>query len=298
MKFPKPIIKWVGGKTQIIDRILSQFPTNMVNYHEIFVGGGSVLFALLHSINQNDIQVEKHIYAYDSNENLIYMYKNIQQHYQELFQQIQEIVEIYRTLPDVKRQKTQKLKKPTNLEEAKQSKEQYYYWIRQKYNELTDKNSILNSAIFIFLNKTCFRGVYRMGPNGFNVPYGNYKDPEIINYQHLQEIHKLIQNVVFECCDYKLSLHRIQSDDFVYMDPPYAETDFVSYTANGFNHEENITLFNAVHHLSSKWMMSNADVPLVREYFSKYTIQNILCKRSIHSKQPDTKAMEVIIQNY
>jgi DNA adenine methylase len=298
MKFPKPIVKWVGGKTQIIDKVLSHFPTKMVNYHEIFVGGGSVLFALLHSIHQNNIQIEKHIYAYDLNENLIYMYKNIQQHYQELFHKIQEIVEIYRTLPDVKRHKTQKIAKPTTLEEAKQSKEQFYYWIRQQYNELSDKQSILNSAMFIFLNKTCFRGVYRIGPNGFNVPYGNYKDPEIINYQHLQEIHILIQNVIFECCDYKLSLQRIQSDDFVYMDPPYAETNFVSYTLNGFNREEHITLFNVVHNLSCNWMMSNADVPLVREYFSEYTIRNILCKRSIHSKQPDAKAMEVIIQNY
>jgi DNA adenine methylase len=173
-----------------------------------------------------------------------------------------------------------------------------------QYNKLCldDKKSILGSAMFIFLNKTCFRGIFRVGPKGFNVPYGHYNNPEIINKEHLEEIHNLIQNVVFECCDFSLSLSKVEPDDFVYLDPPYApetNTSFVGYTENGFNMESHEKLFNILNTTNEKWMLSNADVKLVRDNFAneKYKIESIVCKRSINSKNPDAKTKEVIIQN-
>ena len=162
--------------------------------------------------------------------------------------------------------------------------------------------------MFIFLNKTCFRGVFRVGPKGFNVPYGHYNNPEIINKEHLCEIHNLIQGVIFECCDFttSLSLSKIEKNDFVYLDPPYApetDTSFVGYTKNGFDIKNHTQLFNTIHELTennTKIMLSNSDVSLVRENFTnkKYNIKSILCKRTINSKNPEAKAKEVIIRNY
>ena len=241
------------------------------------------------------------------NEPLIYIYKNIQTRHNELYDILQTIIIDFNECGDGEAFNPKK-KIPANIEEAKIAKENYYYWIRSEYNKLcsTDKKSILGSAMFIFLNKTCFRGVFRVGPKGFNVPYGHYNNPVIINKKHLDEIHNLIQNVVFECCDFNTSLTIVEPNDFVYLDPPYApetDTSFVGYTENGFNIENHNNLFKLIHILTDtnkKIMLSNADVSLVRENFTneKYSTLSILCKRSINSKNPDAKAKEVIIKNY
>uniref|UniRef100_A0A6C0LIC3 site-specific DNA-methyltransferase (adenine-specific) n=1 Tax=viral metagenome TaxID=1070528 RepID=A0A6C0LIC3_9ZZZZ len=303
MNITKPLLKWVGGKTQIIYTLLGNFPVEINNYHEIFLGGGSVLFALLSYAKHGLIHINGNIYAYDVNEPLIYIYKNIQTNHNELYEILQSIIIDFNECGDgpVNR-------KPANIEEAKTSKENYYYWVRSQYNKLTDKKTMICSAMFIFLNKTCFRGVFRVGPNGFNVPYGNYKNPEIINKDHLDEIHNLIQNVIFECCDFSLSLSlSIEENDFVYLDPPYAPENsksFVGYTENGFNIENHQKLFELIHMITDKRnikiIMNNADVSLVRDNFTtdKYNIIEILCKRSINSKNPEAKAKEVIIRNY
>ena len=304
---PKPILKWVGGKTQIIDKLITGFPVKINNYHEIFLGGGSVLLTLLSYVKSGIIKLHGNIYAYDLNEPLIYVYKNIQIYHNELYTILQSIITEFNQCANGTINRT-----PTNIAEAKIAKENYYYWIRSEYNKLclNDKKSILGSAMFIFLNKTCFRGVFRVGPNGFNVPYGHYKNPEIINKEHLEEIVALIKNVVFECCDFTTSLTRVEPNDFVYLDPPYApETtnSFVGYTENGFNIENHNNLFKLIHNLTDtnkKIMLSNADVKLVRENFcncaknEKYNTLSILCKRAINSKNPDAKAKEVIIKNY
>ena len=305
IKFPKPILKWVGGKTQILDKLITEFPNEMNNYREIFLGGGSVLLALLTCIKEGLIKINGNIFAYDVNEPLIYMYKNIQTNHNELFNKLQEIIQDFNTCSNGEINRS-----PKNISEAKIAKENYYYWIRNAYNKLlsVEKQSILGSAMFIFLNKTCFRGVFRVGPNGFNVPYGHYNNPEIINKEHLDEIHQLIQGVIFESCNFieSLKLENIATDDYIYLDPPYApetNTSFVGYTENGFNTENHINLFNLLHKLTEtnkKIMLSNADVKLVRENFTcdKYNITSILCKRSINSKNPEAKAKEVIIKNY
>ena len=304
---PKPILKWVGGKTQIIDKLISDFPVEINNYREIFLGGGSVLLTLLSYVKDGIIKLHGNIYAYDLNEPLIYVYKNIQTHHNELYDTLQTIITEFNECGNGTINRT-----PTNITEARITKENYYYWIRSEYNKLcvNEKKSILGSAMIIFLNKTCFRGVFRVGPNGFNVPYGHYNNPEIINKTHLEEIVVLIQNVVFECCDFITSLTRVEHDDFVYLDPPYApETtnSFVGYTENGFSIENHNNLFKLIHSLTDnnkKIMLSNADVSLVRENFcnceniKKYNTLSILCKRSINSKNPEAKAKEVIIKNY
>ena len=300
---PKPILKWVGGKTQIIDKLITDFPVEINNYREAFLGGGSVLLTLLSYVKSGIIKIQGNIYAYDLNEPLIYIYKNIQTRHNELYDILQTIITDFNECGNGEINR-----KPTNIGEAKIAKENYYYWIRSEYNKLclTNKKSILGSAMFIFLNKTCFRGVFRVGPKGFNVPYGHYNNPEIINKEHLEEIHNLIQNVVFECCDFNTSLKIVEPNDFVYLDPPYApetDTSFVGYTENGFNIENHNNLFKLIHILTDtnkKIMLSNADVSLVRENFTneKYSTLTILCKRSINSKNPDAKAKEVIIKNY
>ena len=329
----KPILKWVGGKTQILDKLINKnFPKEINNYHEIFLGGGSVLLALLSYIKQGIIKINGNVYAYDLNESLIYLYKNIQTHHNELYDNIQKLIKDYYECPDIKETGTgtkevneivndvNKIKKedkkkrkilitPKNLVEAKVSREYYYYWIRSEYNRLSlmDKKEIDVSAMFVFLNKTCFRGVFRVGPNGFNVPYGHYDYPEIINKEHLDEIHELIQNVIFECCDFTKSLSIIENNDYVYLDPPYnkeVDTSFVGYTENGFGIETHTNLFDLCNELNDKkikFMMSNSNTELVKQHFPEeknYNIEIITAKRSINSKNPGSKTTEVIIRNY
>ena len=303
LKAPKPILKWVGGKTQILDKIISEFPIEINNYHEIFLGGSSVLLSLLTYVKEGVIKINGTIYVYDLNVPLIYVYKNIQSNPIELYNTIQTIIIEFNDCngDEINR-------KPKTIEEAKTSKESYYYWTRSQYNKLSndEKKTTLGSAMFIFLNKTCFRGVFRVGPNGFNVPFGHYKNPEIINETHLLEIHGLIQNVIFESCDFTMSLNNVDNGDFVYLDPPYAPENtksFVGYTEGGFTIEQHKSLFGLTHILSEKnisLMMSNADVELIRQNYTnnKYNIESILCKRSINSKNPEAKAKEVIIKNY
>ena len=299
----KPILKWVGGKTQILDKLIVEFPTEINNYREIFLGGGSVLLTVLSYVKNGVIKIHGNIYAYDLNEPLIYIYKNIQSNRNELYNETQQLIAEFNSCENGKINRS-----PKNIGQAKIAKENYYYWIRSEYNKLSfsDKKTAIGSAMFIFLNKTCFRGVFRVGPKGFNVPYGHYNNPEIINKEHLDEMHELIQNVIFECCDFNTSLNSVEPNDYVYLDPPYApetDTSFVGYTENGFNIDNHNNLFKLIHKLTEtnkKIMLSNADVNLVRDNFTneKYNITSILCKRAINSKNPQAKAKEVVIKNY
>jgi DNA adenine methylase len=293
MIYIKPLLKWVGGKTQILNNIIPDFPINISNYHEFFIGGGSVLLALLENIINKTITISGKIYAYDSNESLINLYKNIQTNSINIYDKLQEIITDFNSKKNIK-------------ENTDESKETYYYSIRTKYNNLTqlEKNSVLGSALFIFLNKTCFRGLFRIGPNGFNVPYGHNKNPEIINKEHLLKVSHLIQNVDFRYCDFSDAINNIKEGDFIYLDPPYAPettTSFVGYNKSGFSKEQHIKLFQFCQNLKlSKFLMSNANVLLVHEYFpkDKFNIQVLECKRKINSKKPNAKTTEVLIKNY
>lgn len=301
---PKPLLKWVGGKTQILDDVLSLFPTKIKNYHEPFVGGGSVLLGLLTHVNAGKIKLTGKIYASDLNSNLIGFYKNIQTNPDAVIAECRILVNEYSKITgkEVNR-------KATNIEEASTSQESYYFWVRSSFNALSkeEKTTPRASAMLLFMNKTCFRGVYREGPNGFNVPFGNYKNPSIIDEGHIMLISGLIKDVIFTATSYKESLAqtKVKKGDFVYLDPPYAPesgTSFVGYTSDGFNIDNHGELFKMCNEMTEKGvkiLMSNADVKLVKEAFPapKYNTRIISCRRAIHSKEPDKRTNEVLITN-
>ena len=306
--YQKPLLKWCGGKSQIINKIMNKFPKIINNYYEPFLGGGSVLLALLSSYKQNNIEIIGNIYVYDKNNLLINIYKDIQNNAEELISHLCEIINIYSTITEFKGNK-----KPKNLDEAQESKETYYYYIRNEFNKIIKNkevnNSIKSSAYFIFLNKTCFRGVYREGPNGFNVPFGHYKQNLNIDLlaNEINNINNLIQCVVFECKDFKDVLNNaFEEYDFIYLDPPYYPIDeksFVGYTKDGFNEEEHNSLFDLIDNLNNenvKLMLSNSCTEKVKTYFNnekKYKINEIDARRAINSKNPESKVKEVIVMN-
>tara|TARA_Y100000768_G_scaffold279161_1_gene214372 strand:- start:10608 stop:11507 length:900 start_codon:yes stop_codon:yes gene_type:complete len=293
----KPFLKWVGGKTQIIDKILSKIPPEFDNYHEPFLGGGSVLLAVMSLHKQNIINIKGKVYAYDVNLPLINVYKHIQREKKELYKMIDTVIKEYDSLTGCAINR-----KPGNIEEAMTSKESYYYWIRQRYNSC-DKNTIEASALFMFLNKTCFRGMYREGPNGFNVPYGHYKTtPTIITETEMAAVSDLIKDVEFIQCDFRESIKMVKPCDFVYLDPPYApenRTSFVGYVADGFDIDMHKQLFSDIKNMDTgiKFVMSNAKVQLVTESFSEYQCEDIVARRAINAKKPQSTATEVLICN-
>lgn len=297
----KPFLKWVGGKTQIIDTLLDNYPKQMENYHDIFLGGGSTLLALLSYVRDKKITVANKIYAYDLNNDLIATYNNVKRNPKELYDKIKEISAEYASCDG-----TVVNRKPQSKDDAMTSRESYYYWIRTLYNKLTDdtENDIDKSAMFIFLNKTCFRGVYRTGPRGFNVPFGHYDSTKIIDRKTLMAISNLIKDVKFRCMGFEKSLCRVKSGDFAYLDPPYApetSTSFVKYNLDGFNVDQHKKLFAMCDNLmlnKIKFMMSNSNVKLVTDAFptNKYTTKTIDCRRAINSKNPAKKTKEIIIK--
>ena len=312
--YPKPLLKWIGGKTQLLEKVLSKFPTVMTTYHEPFVGGGSVLFAVL-ELRRIGIFTIQTVRAYDINSKLITFYKHIQTHKEELYQLLQTYKNIYNSITTIKipveeedktkkRKLLQQLRKPSTIEEAIQSREAYYYWLREQFNHSVE-GSLTQSALLWVLNKTDFRGMYRESSNGFNVPFGNYKGTvSFIVKEDLDRIHNLLQGVVFECVGFDISLSNVSSGDFVYTDPPYVpelSTSFVDYVEDGFDKKKHDTLFSLLRKLPSigvGYVCSNSNIPWVCELFSnEASIETVDAKRSIHYKKPQTKTKEIIIWN-
>ncbi len=324
-KATKPFLKWVGGKQKVLPLVLESFPQEMNNYYEPFLGGGSVLLGLLSAKAQKGITIHGRIYASDANEALVWVYKNLQSRHLEVQEELQLLVDGFKSKsnPEKKSPGEKRPRKVPPREDG--NREEYYYFIRMKYNELSpsEKCSPRGSAMLWFMNKTCHKGEFRVGPNGYNVPYGHPgKNLEIFNPVHLNEVHTLIQGVHFESCDFMDTLQRVQAGDFVYMDPPYisepepvestprqedipkAKTrkSFVGYTQNGFSKETSIRLFEETHRMvqnGANISLSNFDTRFIRGYFpeGQYKVQAIVCNNAVHSKNPGAKRLEVLISN-
>jgi DNA adenine methylase len=293
----KPFMKWVGGKSQIIGDVIALFPKTIRNYHEPFLGGGSVLLALL---STSSIKVTGKITASDLNSNLIGLYKNIQSNPEELIKEVKALATEFAEIKG-----TTVNRKAQTKTEAMTAPESYYFWVRKQFNALSkeEKTTVKGSAALLFMNKTCFRGLYREGPNGFNVPFGNYKNPSILDEEHIRTVSTLIKDVVFTNCSFVDSLKQHHDPaDFIYLDPPYStetDTSFVAYTADGFSLENHQLLFTMCQKTKAKFLMSNADVKLVRDAFPQptYTTKIISCRRAINSKEPSARTNEVLITN-
>jgi DNA adenine methylase len=292
----KPPLKWVGGKTQILPAVLERFPPVIENYYEPFLGGGSVLLGLL---SQRRHTVRGAVYASDANPFLIGFYVNLQQRPRELIAEVQKFIDQMHACPvdgPVDRA-------PADNITGTSSPESFYYWVRSHMNRLEDKSSLRASAMFMFINKTCFRGLYRTGPNGFNVPYGHYKNPSIMDTSHMLEVSALIKDVQFRCGDYAAVFSAAAAGDFVYLDPPYVPekaSSFVSYNADGFGLEAHKILFKAMRDTPARVLMSNADVPLIRSELPSppFMITTLAARRAINSKEPDSVTQEVLVRNY
>lgn len=297
-----PLLKWVGGKGKLLHHIIPKLRDAVNNYYEPFVGGGSVLFSVINEVNEGNLQLTGKIYASDVNKDLILFYRTVVSHPEELANSIQELFDNYNEAPTLNGDRF-----PATIEHALTTKESYYYWIRKTYNNSraqTQTDSIERSAMFYFLNKTCFRGIYREGPNGFNVPFGNYKTkftPPTAG--ELNEYSEALQNVVFSVAHFQESLSECKEGDLVYADPPYApvqKTSFVGYTKDGFGMDSHISLFTLLHSLREKnvsIVMSNADVEMVRESFSPaiWKYDSISARRAVNSKNPQATQQEVVI---
>lgn len=317
-EFEKPFLKWTGGKTQIIEEVLNKFPREMNNYHEIFLGGGSVLLALLSCVENKKIIIKNKIVVYDLNTSLINTFNQIKNNLDNLILELKKIKLEFSSIK-INTNGKRGAPKGININNFKDTREHYYYWQREVFNK-TDKTSLKNAVLFIFLNKTGFKGMFREGKFGFNIPYGlkdkiNKKNedgekiwierpvPSIFDENNLKRISELIKNVEFRRLDFNSSLKNVIKGDFVYLDPPYVPekiNSFVEYLKGGFDGDSHKKLFEEIKNLDEKnirFLMSNSNTTLVKEYFQDFKIEEIGVRRAIHSKKPGTKTKELFVFN-
>ena len=295
-KAVKPFFKWAGGKCQLLNEIKQYYPlldTHITKYIEPFVGGGAVLFDILNNFNIKDI------YINDINEELINAYRVIKENVNELI----DILKLY-----------QSEYTPLNTEKRKF----YYTEKRKRFNELkikkNKKENIEKAALMIFLNKTCFNGLYRVNKSGyFNVPMGSYKNPLICDENNLRAVSRKLQKVTIMCGDYKKLINLIDENTFVYFDPPYKPltntANFTSYTENSFDDKKQIELsnfINEIHKKGAKILLSNSDPKNSNPkdnffdiLYSDYKIKRVDATRMINcSGKSRGKIKELLISNF
>lgn len=290
----KPFVKWVGGKGQLIDELEKMLPMGgekvLKKYCEPMVGGGALFFKVL---SKYDFE---NLYISDINPELINAYQVIKSNVSELVAKLQEMQLLFLPMDD-------------------NGRKLYYYSIRNKFNStaLSDDTATMKAAYFIFLNKTCFNGLYRVNRKGqFNVPMGAYKNPTICDESNLRNISKALQNVEIVCGDYSLSKTFIDKDTFVYLDPPYrpiSETSaFTAYNSDIFDDNEQIRLSKFIDEINvsgAKIVFSNSDPKNINpndtffdELYKAYSIKRVPATRMINSKADNRgKINELLICN-
>lgn len=291
----KPFIKWAGGKGQLLPTI-REFYSNKLGksikkYCEPMVGAGAILFDILNTYEMDEV------YICDTNVQLINVYKVIQNNVKQLIDLLFEYEAEYLTKNDEERK-------------------EYYYKQRERYNSEVQKsdenNSLTRAGLFIYLNKTCFNGLYRVNKKGlYNVPMGSYKNPKICDKDNLKRVSQMLKKVTILDGDYSTIKDKIDENTFVYFDPPYRPltktAEFTSYNAEEFNDIEQIRLSEFIKSIDyAKVMISNSDPKNVDEndnffddLYSEMNINRVFANRAINSNGSGRgKISELLICNY
>lgn len=290
----KPFLKWAGGKTKLISDIKKLLPAwvykDNFTYIEPFVGSGAVLFWFLN----NFPNIEKAIIN-DINEDLINTYKIIATKPRELITNLKILEKDYH-----------------HMESSIENKNLYYYQKRDEYNARKEENS-LHAALFIFLNRTCFNGLYRVNSkNMFNVPIGDYYKPLICDETNILAANRVLQNVEIICGDFENTINFASDKTLFYFDPPYKPlsktSNFNSYSRNEFDDKEQIRLKNFCTHLNNlnkTWILSNSDVKgkdstdnFFDDIYSEFFIKRVNSSRNINANPSKRgKLTELLITN-
>lgn len=274
----KPFVKWVGGKRQLLNDIYKYMPEEGYStYYEPFLGGGALFLS----------EQPKKAIVNDQNEELINAYKVIQNNVELLIETLKS--------------------------HQRKNSEDYFYDIREwdRKPEYSKRSDVEKAARLIYLNKTCYNGLYRVNSSGFfNTPYGKYKNPDIVNEYGLQALNTYFNkaNVKFLTGDFEDAVKYIRRGAFVYFDPPYAPlsstSNYTGYTSGGFNEEDQIRLRNLcdkLHLRGVNFLLSNSNVPFIRDLYSNpnYKIKVVGAKRAINSNSKKRgEVEEVLIRNY
>ena len=293
----RPFVKWAGGKGSLIQQLSNFYPYELRNgiietYIEPFVGGGAVLIDILQKYD-----VEQ-AYAFDINMDLINCYNVIKNNVEELITNLKQMEKEYLQLEQEERKK-------------------YFYNKRDEYNNYRleeNEQNIQRAAQFIYLNRTCFNGLYRVNKAGkFNVPIGNYKNPTICDEENLRNLSELIQNVQFQYGDYRRSMQYVTENTFVYFDPPYrplnVTSGFTSYTKEDFNDDnqrELATFYRELNQRNAKLMLSNSNPKNTNRkdtffdnIYQGFNIDEIYASRMINANSNGRgKISEILVTNY
>jgi|TARA_Y100000310_G_scaffold213152_1_gene214056 DNA adenine methylase len=271
------LVKWAGGKKQLLEQFKPLFPNQIIRYFEPFVGGGAVAFYLL----KTHPEIKK-IYLSDINKELIITYNVVKKNLNELILSLKK-----------------------HERNHKRNPKKYYYKIRDLVLKKDDYVEI--ASRFIYLNKTCFNGIYRVNKNGkFNVPIGRYKNPGICQEKDLQEISNLLKKDDVKCSQFSKILEKAKKGDFIYFDPPYYPLDgkpsFTAYTKNNFleeDHRELAKIFRELDKRGCEVMLSNSNSNFIKELYKGYDIRVVHATRMINCDSTKRgKIKEIVIRNY
>lgn len=291
----KPFIKWVGGKTQLIDQLDALLPAdfgdwNDVTYIEPFVGGGAMLFYMLQRYPNIRYAVIN-----DVNPDLTNCYRIVRDMPEELIASLMEIQDEYNKL------------------QTEEKRKEFFLTVRDRYNE-KNLNPLENTTKFFFLNRTCFNGLYRVNKKGlFNVPFGKYKNPQICDPVTIREDSKLLQRVEIMTGDFDITFNKAQGHTLFYFDPPYRPlsdtSSFNDYAKEAFNDDAQIRLkeyCDRINKAGFRFMLSNSDCKGKNEedsffdlLYEAYNIERVWASRSINSNPSKRgKLTEILVRNY